>query len=967
MSGKNHSGPLTFTREGNYTLRVTLYNGPAGSVKNQATLNVGPHPCPYTEMKNYFNENGGPQSQNLTSVIGERIAMWVEGRRRSDGVWETIPETNARNHFQQLTTEDGTYEPGYSDTFVPNPDQHTFSAGGTYKLTSEYRDNNSQTINQLGCTAVTANLTIIACPYQSTSVVIADVDNDPFGFFEELVDSSFGFCSQTSYPGTCSSSFPSFATHTKKQLRFKVMHKDRNGALITSAFDGKIVVKRHTSPIDSVTECTVTTDNTSGSGAGCVSGFGYADYTLDPEKVSLEALQSGGLTDDRYTVTATSIIAKNNIKKELSAPGCVDTDEIKVDACPYDSTQAYVKRYDFENWSSKSDGVNKYLANLNDTVQYASFHNYPVTNTGIPIPAFPQENETVSPSQTATIKMRLFGAFGLNYIVPSSGVPYQNPFSQKMELPGEYSLEAITNIKRNGIEYPLGNSEYCKAKTDILVGSKICKTMPVSVNATNCCPPIEKVSTPWSFQIPGTGISFGAPVELKIGITEFTSPVGTKKLADLNFGKNLEGVIDPGRFFSYLPPYMYTQYRTESQKISQRETEVNWNIGPSAGKIATQGPIEDIGSLANSVEFLRDRLVAKPRANVDQPISLLEKPLAYNTNNNFDKNVLGEAAPVCTEARQTAEIENVCFTDTPGTEIDAITAAKIFAGGEAGKAALKEVLKLNIDNLDLIGRYFAGVETEDTGDIDNAQRKDRKYEDGGIINYFLDPGEKPLGDKGSKGTVSIYLGVKAKVPPFDWLPQYRINLPNSSVSLRHFGAVENTEREIQQRIAFPGEVIPEDETDDNSIPTPPPVVTQPGEIPHTATGTVISEYRKQQIINFVKRRWPNSLIDTQFDYVASTAAAYGYNPAFMIALWVEESGASGVPAWDFGCTKAPKNNIPAGLSCMNGLSYKSAPWQEFSCRFSEGHYPCNYTINPNFPGNITRWYACVSQNSCSLF
>lgn len=126
------------------------------------------------------------------------------------------------------------------------------------------------------------------------------------------------------------------------------------------------------------------------------------------------------------------------------------------------------------------------------------------------------------------------------------------------------------------------------------------------------------------------------------------------------------------------------------------------------------------------------------------------------------------------------------------------------------------------------------------------------------------------------------------------------------------------------------------------------------------TDVKVDEVNKQRVIEYVMNRWPNSKIADQWDYVYNKALSIGYNPAFIIALWIEESGASHYTnAWDFGCTGASKYDIDSGLSCLAGLTYKNATWEEFSCRYSEGHYPCEYNINEGFPRAIDSWYQRV--------
>jgi len=125
----------------------------------------------------------------------------------------------------------------------------------------------------------------------------------------------------------------------------------------------------------------------------------------------------------------------------------------------------------------------------------------------------------------------------------------------------------------------------------------------------------------------------------------------------------------------------------------------------------------------------------------------------------------------------------------------------------------------------------------------------------------------------------------------------------------------------------------------------------------------ISEATKNFIINTVLASWPNSKIESHWDYVYNEAVSHGWNPAFVIALWIEESGASGVAnAYDLGCLGAPPNNLSAQLDCLFSRPYANESFEEFMCMYSEGeHAPCVFKINPHFPGNLKNWYDRLTQ------
>jgi len=123
----------------------------------------------------------------------------------------------------------------------------------------------------------------------------------------------------------------------------------------------------------------------------------------------------------------------------------------------------------------------------------------------------------------------------------------------------------------------------------------------------------------------------------------------------------------------------------------------------------------------------------------------------------------------------------------------------------------------------------------------------------------------------------------------------------------------------------------------------------------------ISEAAKASAIRIALASWPNSKIESHWDFVYNQAVSHGWNPAFVIALWIEESGASGVYTFDLGCLGADRDNLSGQLDCLFARPYANTSFEEFMCMYSEGHYPCLFEINPNFPGNLKHWYDRLTQ------
>ncbi len=137
--------------------------------------------------------------------------------------------------------------------------------------------------------------------------------------------------------------------------------------------------------------------------------------------------------------------------------------------------------------------------------------------------------------------------------------------------------------------------------------------------------------------------------------------------------------------------------------------------------------------------------------------------------------------------------------------------------------------------------------------------------------------------------------------------------------------------------------------------------TEPGKLTYTLDFKnslfSICPETKNKVIQSVKSSWPNSQIETSWDLVYNQAVTHGWNPAFVLTLWIEESGASGVPAYDLGCLAGERNNLQSQLDCLFRNYDSETNFEKFMCLYSEGHYPCEtYVTNPNFPKNIKYWF-----------
>lgn len=121
----------------------------------------------------------------------------------------------------------------------------------------------------------------------------------------------------------------------------------------------------------------------------------------------------------------------------------------------------------------------------------------------------------------------------------------------------------------------------------------------------------------------------------------------------------------------------------------------------------------------------------------------------------------------------------------------------------------------------------------------------------------------------------------------------------------------------------------------------------------------------------VKRRilnsWPTAKIEN-WDNIVSQSIERGWNPAFVITLWMEESGAQGAGGYSaaLGCdithTKYSGTNINDQLTCLfNNGDFPNEGFADFMCIWGgDGFHraPCTFnSVNPNFPRTIRSIYS----------
>lgn len=164
-------------------------------------------------------------------------------------------------------------------------------------------------------------------------------------------------------------------------------------------------------------------------------------------------------------------------------------------------------------------------------------------------------------------------------------------------------------------------------------------------------------------------------------------------------------------------------------------------------------------------------------------------------------------------------------------------------------------------------------------------------------------------------------------------------------------------------------------------PTPPPGNEGLGYyIPFRDTTVQVNN--PTQVKELVLSTWQQAQLQ-YWDTIINSSISNGWNPAFVLTLWIEETGAShftktsmgggGVPAGvdpdtgipfysngHLGCAPSQEQTIEESLSCLfrNFSSFPNDKFYDFMCRYSEGILsPCAFTLNPNFPVNIKKWYS----------
>ncbi len=251
--------------------------------------------------------------------------------------------------------------------------------------------------------------------------------------------------------------------------------------------------------------------------------------------------------------------------------------------------------------------------------------------------------------------------------------------------------------------------------------------------------------------------------------------------------------LEPGVFFRLAPPNLLENYfPNEGDEAKKREEYAMWAIEidrPSGGSgegALNDGKTQNVEPYRLAVENLRNFLVATPKLEDGassyynrQPKEILAS-VPTTGSSTGDPKVLG-STNLCPDVKEYQTKKTCTPQDAKGADLT-IGGFLDLIGGD---------LKLfpKIADLDKIGRYTTGVETDPEG-----KAHDSHYEDGGFLEIFRLPTEDPYEDIAGKGEAGLALQIgpiTVNVPligPVTFGP-IRFDTGKKDLKLRHEGAV----------------------------------------------------------------------------------------------------------------------------------------------------------------------------------
>lgn len=136
-----------------------------------------------------------------------------------------------------------------------------------------------------------------------------------------------------------------------------------------------------------------------------------------------------------------------------------------------------------------------------------------------------------------------------------------------------------------------------------------------------------------------------------------------------------------------------------------------------------------------------------------------------------------------------------------------------------------------------------------------------------------------------------------------------------------------------------------------------------------------SSIRPLDIKSEVKAAFSGAKLEYWEEPIIRRSVEAGWNPAFVLALWIEETGAShttleknggsempvsgNLSKGHLGCAPSQDQTINESLDCLfKGFSqYQDDQFSNFMAHYSGGSSDAPFSNNPNFPANIKQWYS----------
>lgn len=152
-------------------------------------------------------------------------------------------------------------------------------------------------------------------------------------------------------------------------------------------------------------------------------------------------------------------------------------------------------------------------------------------------------------------------------------------------------------------------------------------------------------------------------------------------------------------------------------------------------------------------------------------------------------------------------------------------------------------------------------------------------------------------------------------------------------------------------------------------------IAPPSRLDYTISFRNSSVKPKSNAKNIIANKWSSSK-EEYYDIIVSKSISRGWNPAFILALWAEEThasdatkiscggGGNGNANEHLGCGPQTCKTIEQSLDCVfnNFSNFENNQFKEFMMRYS-GETSLDFINNPYFVKNIKYWYQQLADNS----